>query len=126
MGDNLDSPSEVMEIISNSSLYDFVRNEENCDLDSLFSEITKLTKFSDDNFPSDENRAIEDILREAETLIRQPLALSSSNKLVTTISAESTPLEIKDNNILDQYDYSTTLHEVSIAKNNFIRHFIEL
>lgn len=125
MGDvevNKDNPKEVLDIISNASLSEFLKNEENCegddDVDSIFDEITRLASLSDDKFRvSDDNRTIEEILKEAEALINLPLgALMSNNKLAQkiTLSQESTPHEIK-NNILDQYDYSTTttLHDVS-------------
>lgn len=111
---NTDNTTEVLDIISNSSLHDFLKNEENCeDVDSIFDEISKLTSLSDDKYiAQDDNRTIEDILREAEVLINQPLGVESKNKF-SSISCESTPLEIK-NNLLDQYDYSTTLHDVSL------------
>lgn len=105
MDNNIENPSEVLEVMSNPSLYDFMENEENCEnFTFLFSEITKL-RLSDVNYQSEENRTIEDILKEAETLINQPVMVSSNHKL-SSISSESTPMEIK-NNILDQYDYST-------------------
>lgn len=121
---NMDNTSEVLEIMSSSSLYDFMQNEtlcykeetsENCDVDSIFDEISRLTSLNDKKYQcEDENRTIEEIIKEVETLINQPLVVSSNNKL-STISGESTPFEIK-NNILDQYDYSTTttLHDVSL------------
>lgn len=111
---NIESTNEVLEIISNSSLSDFLKNEENCeDVDSLFDEISKLASLGNDKYNTDDDsRTIEDILKEAEALINQPLGVESKTKF-PTISCESTPLEIK-NNILDQYDYSTTtLHDVS-------------
>jgi hypothetical protein len=107
--------NEVLEIISNASLNDFLKNEENCeDVDSIFDEISKC--LSDNKYNShDDSRTIEDILKEAEALINQPLGVESKTTKFPTISCESTPCEIK-NNILDQYDYSTSLHDVSIAK----------
>lgn len=116
---NMDNTSEVLEIMSSSSLFDFMNNEtmclkeENCqDVDSIFDEISRLTSLNDKKYQcEDENRTIEEIIKEVETLINQPLVVSSNNKL-SSISCESTPLEIR-NNILDQYDYSTTLHDVS-------------
>lgn len=112
---DMDGASEVLEIISDTSLSDFLKlEEENCeDVDSIFS---KLASLSDNKFSADDdNRTIEEILKEAEALINQPLGVESRIKY-STISSESTPLEIK-NNILDQYDYSTTtlLHDVSTA-----------
>lgn len=113
-----DNPIEMLEIISNTSLNDFLKNEENCendDVDSIFDEISRqLTSLSDNKFAFDnDNRTIEDILKEAESLINQPLIMDvPSIKMPISISCESTPLEIK-NNILDQYDYSITLHDVS-------------
>lgn len=119
MGDiknNIENTSEVLEIISNSSLNDFLKNEENCeDVDSIFDEISKLASLGDDRYnTNDDSRTIEDILKEAEALINQPLNVGIKTTF-QSISCESTPLEIK-NNVLDQYDYSTTLdvHDVSI------------
>jgi argonaute-like protein implicated in RNA metabolism and viral defense len=108
------SENEVLDMISNPSLREYLiyeKNEEN--LDSIFDEISKLTSSSEIRYrPQDEDRSIEDILKEAQALISQPLVVSSNHKF-NSISSESTPLEIK-NNILDQYDYSTaTLHDVS-------------
>ncbi|CAH1717163.1 unnamed protein product [Chironomus riparius] len=113
---NKDTPIEMLEIISNTSLSDFLKNEENCendDVDSIFDEISRqLTSLSDNKFAfENDNRTIEDILKEAESLINQPLIMDMpSIKMPISISCESTPLEIK-NNILDQYDYSITLHD---------------
>lgn len=109
---NIVKTNEVLEIISNSSLNDFLKDEENCeDVDSIFDEISKLTLGDKKYNTDDDSRTIEDILREAEALINQPLGVESKTKF-STISCESTPSEIK-NNILDQYDYSTTLQDVS-------------
>lgn len=111
-----DIPIEMLEIISNTSLTDFLNNEENCesDVDSIFDEISRQLTLSDNKFAfENDNRTIEDILKEAESLINQPLIMEKpSTKMPISISCESTPLEIK-NNILDQYDYSITLHDVS-------------
>ena len=118
---NKDTPIEMLEIISNTSLSDFLKNEENCesdDVDSIFDEISRqLTSLSDNKFAfENDNRTIEDILKEAESLINQPLIMDMpSIKMPISISCESTPLEIK-NNILDQYDYSITLLDVSTKK----------
>jgi arsenate reductase-like glutaredoxin family protein len=108
---DLQSENEVLEIISNPSLNEYLKNENDCDYDSIFDEISKLSSLNEVRFHhQDDDRSIEDILREAQALISQPLVVSSK---LNTISSESTPLEIK-NNILDQYDYSTaTLHDVS-------------
>lgn len=111
--------NEVLDIISNSSLSDFLKNEENCEddsqIDSIFDEISKLTSLGGaDKYCHDDGRTIEDILKEAEALINQPLAVESK----PSISCESTPLEMKNNNFLDEYDYSTTLNDVS-TKHNF-------
>lgn len=102
------SQKDVLELVSNSSLIDFLNNEENCDekIDELqlFSEINRLATLSDCKFNSeDDDRTIEELLKEAETLINQPIGVDSGN---VTISCESTPSEIR-NGILDQYDYST-------------------
>lgn len=111
---SIETTSEVLEIISNSSLSDFLKQEENCeDVDSIFDEISKLASLGDTKYDTqDDSRTIEDILKEAEALINQPLGVEST-KFSSSLSCESTPLEIK-NNILDQYDYSTTIHDVSI------------
>lgn len=113
---NKNTPIEILEIISNTSLTDFLKNEENCenDDDSIFDEISRQLTLSDNKFSfENDNRTIEDILKEAESLINQPLIMEKpSTKMPISISCESTPLEIK-NNILDQYDYSITLHDVS-------------
>lgn len=99
---------EVQDIVSNSSLIDFLNNEENCEENidefQLFSEINRLAtlnncKFSED----DDDRTIEELLKEAETLINQPIGVDNGN---CTISCQSTPQEIRSG-ILDQYDYST-------------------
>lgn len=119
---NKDTPIEMLEIISNTSLNEFLKNEENCendDVDSIFDEIKQLTSLSDNKFQFDnnDNRTIEDILREAESLINQPLIMEvPSTKMQMSISCESTPIEMR-NNILDQYDYSITLQDVSTKKN---------
>lgn len=99
---------DVLEIVSNSSLIDFLNNEENCeekiDEIQLFSEISRLASLNDRKYhDDDDDRTIEELLKEAETLINQPIGVDSGN---VTISCESTPSEIR-NGILDQYDYST-------------------
>lgn len=120
----IESTSEVLEIISNSSLNDFLKNEEHCeDVDSIFSEISKLASLSDNKYNiDDDTKTIEEILKEAEALINQPLGVYLDH--MKTISCESTPIELK-NNILDQYDYSTTLHDVSIKLYDFIGLFVK-
>lgn len=120
------SENDVSEIISSPSLREYLERENECDFencDSIFNEIERLTSSSETKYrPQDENRSIEDILNEAQALISQPLVVSSIHKF-STISSESTPLEIK-NNILDQYDYSTaTLHDVS---KSFLLSYINL
>jgi hypothetical protein len=105
---------EVFDIISNSSLNEFLKNEKEIvdDVEVIFNEIASLTnsKAETKNLEGDE-RTIEDILKEAETLINLRINL----KQATTISCESTP-DVMKNNILDQYDCSTTttIYEVSI------------
>lgn len=99
---------EVLDIVSNSSLIDFLNNEENCeekiDEFQLFSEINRLATLNNRKFPEDDDdRTIEELLKEAETLINQPIGVDSGN---CTISCQSTPLEIRSG-FLDQYDYST-------------------
>lgn len=108
-------PTEMLEIVSNTSLSEFLKNEENCendDVNSIFDEISRLTSLSDNKFHfENDNRTIEDILKEAESLINQPL-MEAVPVGIISISCESTPMEIR-NNIVDQYDYSITLHDVS-------------
>lgn len=112
---------EVLEVVSNSSLIDFLNNEENCEekIDplsetELFSEINRLASLNNRKLnDEDDDRTIEELLKEAETLINQPIGVDNRN---VTISCESTPLEIRGG-ILDQYDYSTVKslshHDVS-------------
>jgi hypothetical protein len=112
-----ESQKDVLEIVSNTSLIDFLNNEEDCEnLDEvqLFSEINRLASLNSSKFPSqDDDRTIEELLKEAETLINQPIGAENP-----MISCESTPIEIR-NNIIDRYDYSTvhTLshHDVSLT-----------
>lgn len=102
---------DIHEVISNSSLIDFLNNEENCEekIDplsetELFSEISRLASLNNRKLNNeDDDRTIEELLKEAETLINQPIGVDNKN---VTISCESTPLEMRDG-ILDQYDYST-------------------
>lgn len=102
---------DIHEVISNSSLIDFLNNEENCEekIDplsetELFSEISRLASLNNRKLNNeDDDRTIEELLKEAETLINQPIGVDNKN---ATISCESTPLEMRDG-ILDQYDYST-------------------
>lgn len=102
-----ENQKDVLEIVSNTSLIDFLNNEENCenfDELQLFSEINRLASLNNSKFqPEDEERTIEELLKEAETLINQPIGTDNGN---FTISCESTPIEMKTN-ILDRYDYST-------------------
>lgn len=102
-----ESQRDVLEIVSNTSLIDFLNNEESCenvDELQLFSEINRLASLNNRKFqPEDDERTIEELLKEAETLINQPIGTDNGN---FTISCESTPCEIRDN-LLDRYDYST-------------------
>lgn len=103
-----DGRRDVLEVVSNSSLIDFLNNEENCeeniDENQLFSEINRLASLHCDKLESEsDDRTIEELLKEAETLINQPIGAKNGN---FTISSESTPLEIR-NGVVDQYDYST-------------------
>lgn len=124
MGDihaNSANKRDVHELVSNSSLIDFLNNEENCEekIDSLsetelFSEISRLASLNNRKLNGDDDdRTIEELLKEAETLINQPIGVETRN---VTISCESTPKEIKEG-FLDQYDYSTVKslshHDVS-------------
>jgi len=132
--DNIHAKSDNkkdMNDLSNSSLIDFLNIEENCEgkIDSLsetelFSEISRLAslnnrKLNDD----DDDRTIEELLKEAETLINQPIGVDIRN---VTISCESTPMEMRGG-VLDQYDYSTvkslSQHDVSIR--SFIKPSIQ-
>lgn len=106
--ENIVNLKEVFEVVSNSSLIDFLNNEENCeekiDEVQLFSEINRLATLNNSKFnENDDDRTIEELLKEAETLINQPIGVDIGD---CTISCQSTPLEIK-NGLLDQYDYST-------------------
>jgi hypothetical protein len=105
-----DNQKDVLEIVSNTSLIDFLNNEEDCenvDEVQLFSEINRLASLNSSKFPSEsDDRTIEELLKEAETLINQPIGAENP-----TISCESTPIEIRDN-IIDRYDYST-VHTLS-------------
>lgn len=100
---------DLLEVVSNTSLIDFLNNEENCESDSidelkLFSEINRLASLNNSKFDAeDDDRTIEQLLKEAETLINQPIAVNNGTYM---ISCESTPMEIR-NGVVDQYDYST-------------------
>jgi hypothetical protein len=123
MGDIEKSVVSTRDILdfSTCSLDDFLKNEkENLmyndeNEDTIFDEIKSLCE---DKFQVDDHeRTIEDILKEAEALINQPIGVQSYER-TEHISCESTPLEIR-NNLLDQYDYSTatnTLQDVSMRK----------
>ena len=99
---------DVLELVSNSSLIDFLNNEEHCEENidevKLFSEINRLASLSNSklNVDDDDDRTIEELLKEAETLINQPIGVDNRN---FTSSRQSTSLEIR-NLVLDQYDYS--------------------
>lgn len=124
---------DILELVSNSSLIDFLTNEETCenvDENQLFSEINRLATLNINKYESeDEDRTIEELLKEAETLINQPICVEQEDQQQEvpnniTISCESTPLEIR-NNLLDRYDYSTVMsatsqHDVSYSKKSFI------
>lgn len=109
------------ELVSNSSLIDFLNNEEEANIDEnqLFKEIGRLASLSSStcklNVDDDDDLTIEELLKEAETLINQPIGVDNC-----TLSCESTPLEIR-NNVIDQYDYSTnkTLSHPDVSFNNF-------
>lgn len=103
-----ESHKDVLELVSNTSLIDFLNYEEDCDdVTTLFSEINRLASLNSSKIScQDDDRTIEELLKEAETLINQPIG---ENPM---ISCESTPIEIR-NNIIDRYDYSTVNHDVS-------------
>lgn len=110
------------ELVSNSSLIDFLNNEEDAnqiDENQLFKEIGRLASLSSStcklNVDDDDDLTIEELLKEAETLINQPIGVDNF-----TLSCESTTLEIR-NNVIDQYDYSTnkTLSHPDVSLTNF-------
>lgn len=95
-----DMLKDALEVVSNASLIDFLNNEENCedniDEFKLFSEINRLASLNNSKFDvNDDDRTIEELLKEAETLINQPIGGDGGN---FTISC---------GNRQDQYDYST-------------------
>lgn len=105
---NSEKLKDALEVVSNTSLIDFLNNEENCEENidefKLFSEINRLASLNNSKFDvNDDDRTIEELLKEAETLINQPIGGNGGN---FTISCESTPIEIRYGNV-DQYDYST-------------------
>lgn len=113
---------EVLELVSNSSLVDleeFLSNEKSClhlDENQLFSEINRLASLNESKYESeDEDRTIEELLKEAETLINQPIGENPAQ--LTSISCESTPLEIR-HNLLDRYDYSTVMNTNNSCSQN--------
>lgn len=110
------------ELVSNSSLIDFLNDEQEANLldeNQLFKEIGRLASLSSStcklNVDDDDDLTIEELLKEAETLINQPIGVDNF-----TLSCESTPLEIR-NNVIDQYDYSTnkTLSHPDVSFTNF-------
>lgn len=114
---NSEETRDVLELVSNSSLIDFLNDEENCenvDENQLFSEINRLATLSNNKYESeDEDRTIEELLKEAETLINQPICVEEQQVPGNvSISCESTPLEIR-HNLLDRYDYSTVMSTTS-------------
>jgi arsenate reductase-like glutaredoxin family protein len=120
---NSDRARDALEIASDSSLIDFLNIEDNCEDDlsetELFSEISRLASLSNNKLSDDkDDRTIEELLREAETLINQPIIVEHVN---CTISCESTPLELR-HGIVDQYDYSTikTLSHPDVSLLSFI------
>jgi hypothetical protein len=105
---NSDNQRDGLDIVSNASLIDFLNNEENCEQNidelKLFTEINRLATLNSSKFDDEhDDRTIEELLKEAETLINQPIGGVDAN---FTISCESTPLELRKG-IIDQYDYST-------------------
>lgn len=102
---NSEKLKEALEIVSNSSLIDFLNNEENCEENidefKLFSEINRLASLNSSKYDiNDDDRTIEEILREAETLINQPIGVDE------TFTYENPSSEVQHGNA-DQYDYST-------------------
>lgn len=118
---NSDEPRDVLELISNSSLIDFLTNEQSCnnlDENQLFSEINRLASLNSSKYESeDEDRTIEELLKEAETLINQPIGEVPSVPGRYTNSCESAPLEIRHNTLV-RYDYSTVMSTNSCSQND--------
>lgn len=98
---------KVKESFDTTSLIDFLKNEDKCDIESIFNEIRSLSSLNNSKMQldDDEDRPIEEILREAETLINQPIGTDNS------ISCESTPIEMRQG-LLDQYEKSTTIYHM--------------
>lgn len=123
MDEARENDRKLEELVSNSSLIDFLNNEEQSnqiDENQLFKEIGRLASLSSStcklNVDDDDDLTIEELLKEAETLINQPIGVDNF-----TLSCESTPLEIR-NNVIDQYDYSTnkTLSHPDVSFNLFL------
>lgn len=105
--ENHNNMKESFDIVSNASLMDFLNDEKICDksIDSIFSEINRLSSLNNSKIDEHEDeRTIEEILKEAETLINQPIV--NELQVTQTISAQSTPYEMR-NKIIDEFDYST-------------------
>lgn len=123
---NSEPKKELLDVVSNSSLIDFLSNEENCEenpLDEaqLFSEINRLASLNSDKFNDEsDDRTIEELLKEAETLINQPIGAHNGT---FPISNQNIQMDMRDG-ALDQYDYSTnhTLshHDVSLLSSLLI------
>lgn len=121
---NSEPKKELLDVVSNSSLIDFLSNEENCEenpLDEaqLFSEINRLASLNSDKFNDEsDDRTIEELLKEAETLINQPIGAHNG-----TNPNQNIHVDMRDG-ALDQYDYSTnhTLshHDVSLLSSLLI------
>jgi len=107
--DEKEHPKDALEVLSNASLIDFLQNEEDNDssIDSIFDELNRLASRNNNKLQiEDDERTIEEILKEAETLINQPLNVGQQHVPISTLSTISTPLEMR-NGILDQYEQST-------------------
>ncbi|CRK89685.1 CLUMA_CG003616, isoform A [Clunio marinus] len=85
---NKKNESETIDVVSNNSLMDFLKDEECCenvDEVRLFSEINRLAGLSKSKF-TDENddRTIEELLKEAESLINQPIGVNNANYTISS------------------------------------------
>jgi hypothetical protein len=109
MDDAQVNKENVKESFDTTSLIDFLKNEDKCDFESIFNEIRTLSSLNNSSKTQldndDDDRPIEEILREAETLINQPIGTDNS------ISCESTPMEMRQG-LLDQYEKSTTIYHI--------------
>lgn len=106
-----ESLKDKHDVVSNASLIDFLNNESTCvDEVKLFFEINRLASLNNSKFDNEsDDWTIEELLKEAETLINQPIGVKDGK---CTLSCESTPIEIRKG-VVDQYDYLTTVKTLS-------------